>query len=237
MNTNNINETEIMNIVVRNVIKNYHLGKVKIEALKNVNMTVAKAEMVCLFGRSGSGKTTLLNVLGLLDSIDAGEITILGENVRSFNDNKLSIFRNVSMGFIFQNFNLIPVLNAVENVEYPLLLKKIGKKERRENAMKILESVGLAEKAKHLPDELSGGQRQRVAIARALVNQPSIVLADEITSALDKKTGNEIMSLCSEMNKKYNTTFIFSSHDELVATFCSRKITLSDGCIFSDNEQ
>ncbi len=221
---------------VKNIIKNYFLGEVKIEALKNVSLKIEYADMVCLFGRSGSGKTTLLNILGLLDSVDSGMVRILGKEVLKYNDNKLSEFRNKTIGFIFQNFNLIPVLNAIENVEYPLILNKVPKKKRREIAMSMLSAVGLSAVSKHLPDELSGGQRQRVAIARALVNNPIIVMADEPTSALDKKTGAEILNLCRELNQKFKTTFIFSSHDDLVASYCKRLITLSDGEIISDKK-
>jgi putative ABC transport system ATP-binding protein len=213
------------------VVKNYHLGRTIVEALKGITFEIRKGEFLCIAGASGSGKTTLLNLIGCLDKPTSGEVILEGKNVSNLNRFDLSMLRRHKMGFIFQTFNLIPVLSAYENVEYPLLLKKVDKKTREEKIWKALDEVGIKEYAHHRPDELSGGQRQRVAIARALVTEPVIVLADEPTANLDSVTGENIIDLMLKINKENGTTFIFSTHDSNIIKHAGRVIELRDGVI------
>ena len=182
-----------------------------------------------LFGSSGSGKTTLLNLLGCIDVPTSGTFTLLGQEIGALTDNQLADFRNQHIGYIFQNFNLMAVLSAYENVEYPLILKNIHKKERDERIQEILEAVGLTKRSHHRPAQLSGGEQQRVAVARALVKQPGLILADEPTANLDSKTGNEIIELMLAMQARFKTSFIFSTHDSEVMRHASETIVIKDG--------
>jgi len=218
-------------ILINNVSKNYALGKVEVPALKNINLSIKKGEIICLMGPSGSGKSTLLNLIGALDTPSNGEVHINGENISSLTDRALSKFRNKTLGFIFQSFNLIPVLSVFENIEYPLLIQDIFAKERKVRVNDYIEAVGLSQYSTRYPDELSGGQRQRVAIARALVTHPSIIIADEPTANLDHKTGKEVMDLISSMNKKSGATVIFATHDPIVSDYTKNIICLKDGKI------
>lgn len=213
------------------VKKEYKLGRTSVLALQGVDLKVEKGDFVSICGPSGSGKSTLLNLLGCLDSPTAGKIEILGENVLSLNDAALSKLRNKFIGFIFQSFNLISVLNAYENVEYPLIILGVSKKERQLAVSSIIREVGLVDFMRHRPDELSGGQRQRVAIARALVINPSLVLADEPTANLDSSTGKEILELMQRMNQQHGTTFVFSTHDPTVMKFAKNLYKIKDGKI------
>jgi putative ABC transport system ATP-binding protein len=218
-------------IEIKNVTKIYELGKTKVVALNGIDLEVKYGEIISICGPSGSGKTTLLNLIGCLDKPTDGEIKILGTDVLSLSDNKLSEIRGRHIGFIFQTFNLIPVLTAYENVEYPLFLQNVPARERKKRVLIILEEVGLTEFIHHKPDELSGGQRQRVAIARALVTKPEILLADEPTANLDTKTGESILELMQRINKEYGTTFIFSTHDHKVLKYANKIYYLRDGKI------
>jgi putative ABC transport system ATP-binding protein len=221
-------------ISVRNVEKQYALGKIKAPALFGVDLEVADGERLCLMGPSGSGKSTLLNIIGCIDSASSGEVTIDGERTGDLSDAKLSSFRNRTMGFIFQSFNLVPVLSVFENVEYPLLLQKLPSKERRARVLELLAKVGLSDFAKRSPENLSGGQRQRVAIARALVGKPRLVIADEPTAALDHATGKSIMELMVEMNESEGATLVFSTHDPVVSSYAKRVVRMMDGRIVAD---
>lgn len=218
-------------IEIVNASKNYMLGKTEVPALKNINLSVAKGEMICLMGPSGSGKSTLLNLIGALDSPTSGSVIIDGKNISLCSDRELSTFRNRTLGFIFQSFNLIPVLSVRENVEYPLLIQNIPGKEKKERVAEMLHAVGLSEFASRKPDELSGGQRQRVAIARALAGKPSVLVADEPTANLDHKTGRGIMDMIADMNKSTETTVIFATHDPIVSDYTKKIIRLADGVI------
>lgn len=221
-------------VEIRNLGKVYRQGDVKILALKGINLTVEKQKFTFLVGPSGSGKTTLLNIMGCVDAPSNGDLSILGHNVVSLNDSQLADFRSKHLGYIFQNFNLIPVLSAYENVEYPLIMQKISAKERKERVMEILDAVGLAKRYTHTPSQLSGGEQQRVAIARALVKQPAMVLADEPTANLDSKTSEEIIQLMLKMQEKYKTGFIFSTHDTSVMHHADKIIEIKDGSLASD---
>ena len=216
-----------MLIDIRNVSKTYQMDKVNLEALKNVNLTLNKGDFAALTGPSGAGKSTLLHIVGCIDEPTSGEVMIHGENVRSFTDRKLSAFRNRHIGFIFQSFNLLPVLNVYENVEYPLVIR--GNKPEKDKVLDVIESVGLQDHMKHRPDELSGGQRQRVAVARALVTNPDIILADEPTANLDSKTGNHIIDLLVDLNQKQGVTFLFSTHSSAISEAATRVIPILDG--------
>ncbi|MFC1496154.1 ABC transporter ATP-binding protein [Candidatus Margulisiibacteriota bacterium] len=217
------------------VIKNYKIGKVEVPALRGVSMAVNEGEFVSIAGPSGSGKTTMLNLFGCLDKPTNGEVFIGEAPISNMSSNQLADIRNYNLGFVFQTFNLIPVLSAFENVEFPLiLLKKGNPKERKERAMQALEQVKILELADRKPAEMSGGQQQRVAIARALVKDPKMVLADEPTANLDSHTGEEILKLMLEMNKKTKTTFIFSTHDPMVMDYAKRLVKVHDGNIQSD---
>lgn len=224
-----------MNVIeIKDVKKNYSLGKTTIEALKGVNLTVKEGDFISIVGPSGSGKTTLLNIIGCIDSISSGDVKIHGKDVVKMDDRALTLLRLHSIGFIFQSFNLIPVLTARENVEFPMLLmkkNKPSKKEIIERAEKLLADVGLEDHMEHKPFELSGGQRQRVAIARALVTNPDLVLADEPTANLDSETGDIILRIMKKMNEKEKTTFVFSTHDPEILKYANSVTKLKDGLI------
>lgn len=216
---------------VENITKDYQLGKMSVPALKGVSLSVNRGDFLALSGPSGSGKTTLLNIIGCIERPTSGQIILEEQNVSELSPNQLADIRAHKISFIFQNFNILPVLNAVENVEYPLLKRKIPARERRERAEEALNQVGLGSFSHHKPLELSGGQRQRVAIARAIVGNPQLILADEPTANLDHKTGEEILDLMSALNKKNNTTFIFSTHDQKVVQRASRTEIMFDGLL------
>lgn len=222
-----------MVINLKNITKTYHLDRVQIPALRNVCLEIDAGDFICLMGPSGSGKSTLLHILGCIENPTSGDVFIRGENTRMMKDAALSRFRNRHIGFIFQSFNLISVLNVRENVEFPLLIR--GGKIDRGYVESVIESVGLADFMRHRPDELSGGQRQRVAIARALVTRPDIILADEPTANLDSKTGERIVDLLLALNRDSNTTFIFSTHNEAFARYARRTVRILDGEIREDS--
>lgn len=226
-------------IQLDNVKKTYTLGKTEVHALKGVTFAVEKGEFTSIIGPSGSGKSTILNLIGCIDQPTSGTVTIDGTPTHGLNDRALTALRHEVLGFIFQSFNLIPVLNVYENIEFPLLLgkNKMGKEETKEWIEYLVEAVGLSDHMIHKPNELSGGQRQRVAIARALVTKPAIVLADEPTANLDSKTGQSIIELMKKMNAELNTTFIFSTHDSTVVGVADHVIRLLDGLIVENAKQ
>ena len=218
-------------IHARGVKKKYDTGKVTVEALRGVDLEVRRGEMVAVMGPSGSGKTTLLNTLSGLDEIDEGVIEIDGRDLAKMKDRERTLYRASNMGFVFQFYNLLPVLTAIENVEMPLLLsgQRVSAKVARQKAREALEAVGLGDQADQLPGELSGGQRQRVTIARALVNRPAIVWADEPTGDLDSTTAQDIMDLMRKLNKENGQTFVIVTHDPEIGAQCDRIITIRDG--------
>jgi putative ABC transport system ATP-binding protein len=218
-------------IRAQGVKKTYNTGKVVVHALRGVDLEVRRGEMVAVMGPSGSGKTTLLNTLSGLDEIDEGVIEIEGRDLARMSDRERTKYRAANMGFVFQFYNLLPVLSAVENVEMPLLLGdgRANAREARRQAMEALEAVGLADQASQLPGELSGGQRQRVTIARALVNQPAIVWADEPTGDLDSRTAQDILDLMRKLNRENGQTFVIVTHDPNIGAQCDRVITIRDG--------
>jgi len=223
-------------IRLEKIAKNYILGKVVIPALMGLDLTVKQNEYVALMGSSGSGKSTLMNILGCLDTPTSGKYYLSGEDVSNLNDNQLAEIRNKRIGFVFQTFNLLPRLNAIENCELPLIYAGMGSKERRARAKEVLVSVGLADRMDHKPNELSGGQRQRVAIARALICKPSIILADEPTGNLDSRTSEEIMAIFETIHASGNTV-ILVTHEEDIARHAHRIIRLKDGKIFQDENK
>lgn len=222
-----------MNIIeIKGLTKEYALGTTIVPALRGVDLTVTEGDFMSVVGPSGSGKTTLLNIIGCIDSATKGSVQVGGREVTTLNDKEITDIRLHKIGFIFQTFNLIPVLNVLENVEFPLLLmKKLSAGEIRKRAEKLVDEVGLKELVEHKPAELSGGQRQRVAIARALVTNPDIVLADEPTANLDSETGAQILELMKEMNQIEKTTFIFSTHDPNVLKYAHNIIKIKDGLL------
>ena len=222
-----------MNLIeVKAVQKNYPLGKTTVHALRGVNLTVAEGAFLSIIGPSGSGKTTLLNIIGCIDTPSSGSVKVHDEEITQLSYKKITDLRLNKIGFIFQTFNLIPVLNVRENVEFPLLLmKKHSKEEISSRVEKLIREVGLFDYIEHKPAELSGGQRQRVAIARALVTQPDIVLADEPTANLDSATSQSILELMKELNEKEKTTFIFSTHDPDVLKYAKSIVKIKDGLI------
>jgi len=223
-----------MLIEIKNLTKNYSMGEADIPALQNISLQIDKNEYVAIMGPSGSGKSTLMNILGCLDTPTSGHYYFRRVDVSSLDDDALSAMRNKEIGFIFQNFNLLPRLNALQNVELPLIYAGIANVERRKRALTALERVGLSDRLDHRPNELSGGQRQRVAIARALVTNPGILLADEPTGALDSKTGAEIMRLFQDLYMEGNT-IILITHEQEVADYAHRNIHIRDGKIYSDS--
>ncbi len=219
-----------------NLRKSYYLGKQELPVLKGINLDIFKNEFVALMGPSGSGKSTLMNILGCLDTLSDGRYILNGKDVSKMNDNDLADIRNQEIGFVFQQFNLLPRLTALENVALPLIYAGVPKKERNERAMEMLEKVKLADRYHHKPNELSGGQIQRVAIARALVNKPSIILADEPTGNLDSKTSVEIMHLLNDIHQLGNTV-VLVTHEEDIAGYAKRVVRLRDGLIESDKKK
>ncbi|TAK45717.1 MAG: ABC transporter ATP-binding protein [Betaproteobacteria bacterium] len=221
-----------MNVVVLNgVSKTYHLDAVDVPALVKIDLAIRPDRFTVISGASGSGKTTLLNVIGCIDLPDQGEIVVAGRAVQLLSDDALSDFRAGHIGFIFQNFNLLPVLTVDENVEYPLLLARVPAAERKRRVHALLEAVGLADRARHFPGQLSGGQRQRVAIARALAPAPQLVLADEPTANLDSQTGAAIIELMRAMQREHHVSFVFSSHDPNVLAAADDAVMIRDGRI------
>jgi putative ABC transport system ATP-binding protein len=216
------------------VSKTYHQGRIEIHALNNVNLSISKGEFVAVAGPSGSGKTTLLNLVGGLDQVDGGSIVVDGNAFDQMSQSQLANLRLHRVGFVFQAYNLIPVLSAAENVEFVMLLQGIAANERRARAEAILDDVGLEGKYDRRPAELSGGQQQRVAVARAIVSNPSIVLADEPTANLDSKTGDGLLAMMRQMNQEKNVTFIFSTHDKMVMDYARRLVLIRDGGIEDD---
>lgn len=216
-------------ITLSNIQKVYTTNEIETVALENVNLQVEKGEFVSIMGPSGCGKSTLLNIMGLLDDPTAGQISIGGVAVKSMKDKELAMLRNQKLGFVFQSFHLIPALNVLDNVELPLLYRKISSGERRKRANEVLEKVGLSHRMKHFPTQLSGGQCQRVAIARAIIGSPEILLADEPTGNLDSKMGAEIMELLFNLNKQEGTTIVMVTHDEHIASQTGRIMRFFDG--------
>ena len=218
----------------REVTKIYRQGKVDVHALRGVSLSIQEGGFIALAGPSGSGKTTLLNIIGGLDCANSGSITLDGNRINEMSQSKLANLRLHKIGFVFQAYNLIPVLSALENVEFVMLLQGVPASERRERATAILDDVGLKDECDRRPAELSGGQQQRVAVARAIVSNPSIVLADEPTANLDSKTGRELMEMMRDMNTKKNVTFIFSTHDQMVMDYARRLVLIRDGLVADD---
>ncbi len=223
-------------IQARGVKKIYRSGQLRVEALRSIDIEVAMGEMLAIMGPSGCGKTTLLNCLAGLDTIDEGDIFIQGDNLRDLTDNQRTSYRARHMGFIFQDFNLLPMLSAVENVELPMLVSKTPGRKARKRALELLERVGLIDRAKHRPAELSGGQRQRVAIARALTNEPAIVWADEPTGNLDSEAADDIMELLCRFNREFGQTLVLVTHALEVGQRADRIIRMRDGSIVSNEK-
>jgi putative ABC transport system ATP-binding protein len=221
-------------VEARAVDKRYDTGKVEVHALRGVSFAVPRGQMVAIMGPSGSGKTTLLNCLSGLDGIDSGDVLIEGVSLASMSDKERTDYRARRMGFVFQFYNLMPVLSAVENVELPLLVARVPAKEARRRALDALAMVGLAERATHVPDELSGGQRQRCTIARALVNEPAIVWADEPTGDLDSENAEEIVALMRQLNRERGLTFLIVTHDISVGRSTDRIVRMVDGEIVGE---
>jgi putative ABC transport system ATP-binding protein len=222
-------------VELSDVRKEYLLGQTKVEALRGISLTVDKGEFIAIAGPSGSGKSTILNMIGCIDTPTSGQVIVNGRTIQGMSDKALTRYRRVTVSFIFQSFNLIPVLNVYENIELPLLLQKISDvKDRRARVMHFIEQTGLADRIDNKPGELSGGQRQRVAIARALVTRPVLVLADEPTANLDSATGAKILDLMRDINDRERTTFLFSTHDLKIMDHARRLVHIHDGLIMSD---
>ena len=222
-------------IELRQVYKIYHMGDTDVHALDGVDITIDKGEFVAIVGQSGSGKSTAMNIIGCLDVPTSGKYFLGGVDVSTMEDDQQAEIRNKMLGFIFQQYNLIPKLNVLENVELPLLYAGVPEKERRQRALKALERVGLEDKCKNLPSQLSGGQQQRVSIARALAGDPSVILADEPTGALDSRTGREVLSFLKKLNKEGNTVVLIT-HDNSIAVKADRIIRLQDGKVIYDGD-
>ena len=224
-------------IELKNITKTYRMGEETIHALSDIDLTVAEGEFVAIVGSSGSGKSTLLHTIGGLDSPTSGTVTIADQDLSQASDKELSRYRNRSVGFVFQTFNLHPTYNAIENVALPLIFSKMPRPRRLELAREALETVGLAERASHHPNQLSGGERQRVSIARALVVQPKLILADEPTGNLDSTTGDRIIELLAHLNKEKGLTLILITHDFDITSHASRTLFLRDGVITEERRR
>jgi len=219
-------------ISVQNVTRDYILGKTVVKALRGISLDIDEGEFICISGPSGCGKSTLLNLIGCLDKPTTGKVIMDGEDVGGLSKNQLAEIRNGKIGFIFQSFNLIPVLNVYENIEITFMSwKDVRKNEIHDRIISLIEEVGLSDYIKHKPGELSGGQMQRVSIARALVTNPQVVLADEPTANLDSKTSRKILEIMVDLNERHDTTFIFSTHDPIVSGYAEKIVQLSDGTI------
>ncbi|MBY0572461.1 MAG: ABC transporter ATP-binding protein [Undibacterium sp.] len=218
-------------VVLKHVSKTYQLGSIAVPALIDISLEIRPNCFTVISGASGSGKTSLLNVIGCIDRPDQGQVIVAGHDIASMNEDALSDFRAKTLGFIFQNFNLLPVLTAYENIEYPLLLSNIPAAARKERVRALLDAVGLSDRAQNRPGQLSGGQRQRVAIARALAGSPSLVLADEPTANLDSQTGASIIALMRKMQREHQVAFVFSSHDPQIQAEADDAFTIRDGKI------
>ena len=216
--------------------KVYETGSNKVQALRGVNLSINKGEMVAIMGPSGCGKTTLLNCVSSLDEFTAGEVLVDGRGLSEMSDKERTKMRAERLGFVFQSFNLLPVLSAVENVELPLLMNDVSPREARERALSALESVGLRDWAGHLPSELSGGEQQRVTIARAFVHEPALILADEPTGNLDTSTSETVIELLIDLNRSRGITFLLVTHEEEIARECTRLVSIRDGLIVSDEQ-
>ena len=216
-------------VVATQIHKTFRSGEIEVHALRGVDLTIGTGEMVAIMGPSGCGKTTLLNTLSGLDSFDEGEVTIEGTSLADMNDRRRTDYRARRMGFVFQSFNLLPVISAVENVEMPLLVSGVRPAQARRRALESLESVGLADRASHRPMQLSGGQIQRVTVARALVNEPALVWADEPTGNLDVGSSTEVLGLMQQLNREKGQTFVIVTHDPQVAALCGRIVRMKDG--------
>jgi len=223
-------------IKLSNIYKSYHIGKEEVPILKNINIEIKGGEFVAIMGPSGSGKSTLMNIIGCLDRPSSGEYLLNEQEISTYSDEQLAKVRNVNIGFVFQQFQLLPRMSAVENVELPMIYAGVSRKERRERAEEALRKMGLTERMKHLPSELSGGQKQRVAIARAIVNNPNLILADEPTGALDTKTSASIMEQISALHLD-GTTVAVITHEPEVAAYASRTIVVRDGKILIGDEK
>ncbi|MED1599198.1 MULTISPECIES: ABC transporter ATP-binding protein [Bacillus] len=220
-------------ITLNNIHKTYYQGKLAVPILHGISLTIQNGEFVSIMGPSGSGKSTLMNIIGCLDRPTEGEYVLNGVNILTADEAKLALIRNEYIGFVFQHFNLLPRLSAVENVELPLIYGGVKKAERRQRALEALGKVGLSDRVYHLPSELSGGQKQRVAIARSIANDPTFIMADEPTGALDTKSGEQVMDIFTKLNAE-GTTIVMVTHEEEVAAYSSRRIVLRDGEITED---
>ncbi len=221
-------------VVATQIHKTFRSGEIEVQALRGVDLTIGTGEMVAIMGPSGCGKTTLLNTLSGLDSFDRGQVTIEGTSLSQMNDRRRTEYRARRMGFVFQSFNLLPVISAVENVEMPLLVSGVRPARARKRALESLDSVGLADRSSHRPMQLSGGQIQRVTIARALVNHPALVWADEPTGNLDVGSSTEVLALMQRLNRERGQTFVIVTHDPQVAVLCGRIVCMEDGEIVED---
>lgn len=226
-------------VSIQDVTKTYHLGKTTVEALRGVTLNIEQGDFIAIAGPSGSGKTTLLNLIGLMDNPTSGRIRLFDRDVSGLKDKEMTDLRQKTIGFIFQSFNLIPVLDVWENIEFPLYFGrgKVNPAAKKPWIEYLIERVGLKDHVRHRPAELSGGQRQRVAIARALVNEPAIVMADEPTANLDSKTAGSIIELMKEINREKRTTFVFSTHDPAIVSIADHTVRLSDGVIVEDSRR
>ncbi len=219
-----------------NVTKTYDLGKVKVKALRGINLKVKQGEFLIIMGASGSGKSTCMNMIGCLDVPTSGRVLLDGINISTLSESKLALIRGRKIGFVFQQFNLIPSMTALENVELPMIFQGVDKRTRRERATKLLNQVGLGRRLEHKPNELSGGERQRVAIARALANNPSLILADEPTGNLDSKAGREVMKILTDLHKE-GKTVVMVTHDPSLINYADRIVHIKDGILIKDDKR